>query len=466
MKLLNLIALLATASSAWAFQPTLSNKINYVKNIHHSRKSASALFSTIAYGGLVDISTTAARDCEILIDWATSCGVQKTPGLELEIDTNPHNVDEEYDFLDFEDISLRTTEDLPSGSPVLLVPNEMILSSFKVYEEIGSLEEAEEVLEKMNASDKLPHFYLAVKILMEYEKGQDSPWYPWLNSLPRHFFNGASMTPLCYQSLPPLVASLVIKEQGNFFRISSAIAKVPFLSEELTTDKDLVKWIIQIAYTRAFEATDGSGDLRIAPVADMFNHGTYANVEITYDEEGNCFAQTATDVPAGSPLTISYGDPTNPSFLLARYGFLDKSSPATFCKIMIDDPSDELVDMGYDHSRMLFYTESGETSEEVWDVLLYQVLQSSPETQAAFYQAHQTGDLQTKQSFHEQFYQQTALKLQTHIDTFLSQLEVLRQRSKGKNLKEHPRLPLIWQHNALVKATLLAVKDRYFRQGV
>lgn len=465
MKLLNLIALLATASSAWAFQPTLSNNINYV-NIHHSRKSASALFSTIAYGGLVDISTTAARDCEILINWATSCGVQKTPGLELEIDTNPHNVAEEYDFLDFEDISLRTTEDLPSGSPVLLVPNEMILSSFKVYEEIGSLEEAEEVLEKMNASDKLPHFYLAVKILMEYEKGQDSPWYPWLNSLPRHFFNGASMTPLCYQSLPPLVASLVIKEQGNFFRISSAIAKVPFLSEELTTDKDLVKWIIQIAYTRAFETTDGSGDLRIAPVADMFNHGTYANVEITYDEEGNCFAQTATDVPAGSPLTISYGDPTNPSFLLARYGFLDKSSPATFCKIMIDDPSDELVDMGYDHSRMLFYTESGETSEEVWDVLLYQVLQSSPETQAAFYQAHQTGDLQTKQSLHEQFYQQTALKLQTHIDTFLSQLEVLRQRSKGKNLKEHPRLPLIWQHNALVKATLLAVKDRYFRQGV
>ena len=37
-------------------------------------------------------------------------------------------------------------------------------------------------------------FRLMVKVLAEYEKGTDSPFYPWLNSLPRRFYNGASMT--------------------------------------------------------------------------------------------------------------------------------------------------------------------------------------------------------------------------------------------------------------------------------
>lgn len=90
----------------------------------------------------------------------------------------------------------------------------------------------------------------------------------------------------------------------------------------------------QVVYTRGFEANDGSMGINIVPMADMFNHGTENEVWLTYDEMGNCYAQTTKDVPAGSPLRISYGDPTNPSFLLARYGFLDESSPATFCKIV------------------------------------------------------------------------------------------------------------------------------------
>ena len=65
----------------------------------------------------------------------------------------------------------------------------------------------------------------------------------------------------------------------------------------------------------------------------MFNHGSdYTEIEPSYDEQGNYYAYTTYDVPAGSPLRTSYADPTNPSFLLARYGFLDEATPATFCK--------------------------------------------------------------------------------------------------------------------------------------
>ena len=100
----------------------------------------------------------------------------------------------------------------------------------------------------------------------------------------------------------------------------------------------------------------------------QFNHGHPAEVIIGYDNQGNCNMYLTADVQANSPLRLSYGSPTNPSRLLATFGFLDESSPATYCKIMTANPSQKLVDMGYDFSRMLFFKDDGGITEEVWDV--------------------------------------------------------------------------------------------------
>jgi hypothetical protein len=356
-----------------------------------------------------------------------------------------------------------TNEDIPAGNPVLFVPKEMILSSNDAVQEFGRDEDAEILIESLNASDQLRYFYLTLKILLEYEKGQESPWYSWLNSLPRYFSNGASMTPFCYECLPPLVASLAMKERVNFKSLVSALKKVLFLSDQIKARQDICEWAFQIAYTRSFEVLDGSEDLRIVPMADMFNHGTETEIEISYDDEGNCYAQTTKDVPAGSPLRMSYGDQTNPSYFFARYGFVDESSPATFCKIMIPHKNAQLEDMGYAHNKMLFYKDTGDASEEVWDVLLYQILSSSNAARRrAFYQAHMDGDYETKQSFHEHYYPETAAKLLDHIDSFLGQLDELSAKGDGRDINEHPRLPLIVKHNEFVKNTFLAVRARYF----
>ncbi len=53
-----------------------------------------------------------------------------------------------------------------------------------------------------------------------------------------------------------------------------------------------------------------NGERVIAPLADMFNHGTETEVELSYDENGDCYAIAQYDIPAGSPLRMSYGDPT------------------------------------------------------------------------------------------------------------------------------------------------------------
>jgi len=169
-------------------------------------------------------------------------GVQKSEAFEITSNMNPNNVDIEYDILDYEDVSVTTNQNLPAGSPVLYVPNEMILSSHNAYQELGRLEDTEHLLGSLDATDQLAYLYLVVKILMEYERGEESPWYPWLNSLHRYYSNGASMTPFCYDCLPPLVASLAWKDQSNYISLDAALIMVPFLSDETKENNDLTKW--------------------------------------------------------------------------------------------------------------------------------------------------------------------------------------------------------------------------------
>jgi hypothetical protein len=110
-----------------------------------------------------------------------SCGVQRSNGFQ-------------YASEDGLDWSVMTTEPIQEASPVLFIPNEMILSSTRARQELGTVEAAVGQLNRLGASDQVSEFCLFVKILAEYENGDQSPWFPWLNSLPRLFYNAVSMT--------------------------------------------------------------------------------------------------------------------------------------------------------------------------------------------------------------------------------------------------------------------------------
>ena len=255
------------------------------------------------------------------------------------------------------------------------------------------------------------------------------------------------------------MGSLAMGERVKFINFCQAVKKVDFISEETTRNihnNDVIKWAFQVATTRSFEGTDNVS--RIVPLGDYFDHSADAEVAMNFDGEGNCVAYTTMDVRSGSPLRISYCDSTNPSYIFARYGFLDESSPATFCKIMIPNVSSELVNMGYDFSRMLFY-KNGQISEEVWDVLLYQHLSEvNVAVRRQLYQAHMNGDIGTKRAIHSEYYPQTLEALRKHVDDFLGQLDDLSAKAEGKSVAEHPRLPIILRHNDFVRQTFLAVK--------
>lgn len=268
------------------------------------------------------------------------------------------------------------------------------------------------------------------------------------------------MTDFCFGCLPPYAAGLALAEKKRYKQYVEALTNIPFLSDQSKQTEDVTKWAFNVVFTRCMDLP--GGDLAIVPMADYLNHDAEPNVDISYDNEGNCYVYSMRDVAAGEPLVFSYGDSTNPSNLLARYGFLDESSAATFCKYVIENPTFEMFNLGYP-SSMYFYND-GSISNEVWDVLLYELLKVSPEEQQYFYQAHMSGDEGTKASYHDQYFAQTYRSLTSHVDYILNELEELgigleTQIAQGQDKKRHPRLPLIMRHNEFVKATFDNVRQ-------
>jgi len=200
----------------------------------------------------------------------------------------------------------------------------------------------------------------------------------------------------------------------------------------------------------------------LCPWLTFFNHGTETEVDISFDENGNCIAFTNRDVPAGHPLRMSYGCPTNPSPFFATYGFLDETAPGTFCKILDIPKTPELENLGFDFSKMLFYKDTGDVSKEVWDIVLYAKVLPKHDVslQRVFYEAHMNDDTETKAAIHQRYMLETVSELKNHVDTTIQQLHELSAKGDGIDFATHPRLPLILRHNAFVVNTFQMVKER------
>ena len=263
----------------------------------------------------------------------------------------------------------------------------------------------------------------------------------------------------CFECLPPYAAWLSMKERSNFVNVQKAMQFVP-LSQETVGNKDLVKFAYNVAVTRNTQLS--SSCRRITPMADMFNHAAEPNVELDWDEGGNCICYAKYDIPAGSPLTVSLGDPTNPSPLFATYGFLAEDAPGTFCKMM--DKQDEMKDLNLGFKDVLFY-KNGEISPEVYDLVLYDILKFDEEQRASFYEACVNGDADTKNAYHGQYFSYTLDALKEHVNKFLKEIDDLRATAQSKDPATHPRLPVIMAHNEFVKQTFLAVQANLNSMG-
>lgn len=303
-------------------------------------------------------------------------------------------------------------------------------------------------------------FYLFLKVLKEYDQGDQSSYYQYLNALPRKFTTAITFDDFELECLPPFVAFLSKTDRFNFDLFLEVIQQlnIPSISDATKSNYEVTKWAFNVVFTRARAAF---GEAEIIPMADSLNHAAEPNVEVQYDNDGNVNVMLLRDVQAGEALFKAYGEKTNPSRFLATYGFFDTSPPATYCKLMPGKVlTPELVNLGFVYDRMVFWVEDGGIAEEVWDVMLYTLLgDNDPGQQQQFYDAHMRGDGQTKAQMHEMYRPNTVNGLLQHVDETLGELNSCLQRIEQGGNAGHENLPMIQYHNEFVRETFLKVRS-------
>ena len=306
----------AVASVVNAFSPTSSSvrkKISLVAAHNRPFTSTQIYQYATAPEGLVNVADIwSPRDVYSMEEWATQYGLQKAPGVEL------YSEDGGFDY------SLVTQSGVAAGETVLWVPASIVLNSASVEQEFGldCLQEAEAVLVQVDefammkgkyseSHFRLPLFRLMVKILSEWEKGQESIYFPWLNALPRQFYNGVSMTKRCFECLPPYAGWLASTERINYGHFNMALKQgYEPLNHETIHNREVVKWAYNVALTRFQEVWQPERAKLIAPMADMLNHAAEPNCELAFDNMGNCQGIIANRIKRKRFGTIELGDRT------------------------------------------------------------------------------------------------------------------------------------------------------------
>lgn len=403
------------------------------------------------FSSTVDNVSNNHRDIQALESWAQDNGVSRGSGFVLSESESG-------------DWSVAVTDDGDAAEVVLEVPASLVLSSTKIRNEseiFNHTDAAIEYLTKKKCESQVNQFLLWLKVLREYEKKEESVWYPWLSSLPRKFSNAICMDEVELDCLAPFAWSLAqikilhLNEFLEALKLTSGI-----ISQETMEDEDLLRWAFNVVFTRCWgQDGDEEEDRKdIAPMGDMFNHGHPGNVFIYYDEDRNLNIILKDDVKPGDSLSLSYGFDTNPYRFMVVFGFVNEFQESIYSQLQAVKPSKRHVEMGYEVSRMTFNTTDGSFTEEVWDFVLFCLLEQVPDIQDAYYNAHVSGNQNMKDSIRRKFYMETCIMLKKHVDKTLIELNELIKKIDRYDMIEHELLPMIRRNNFLVAQTFSKVK--------
>jgi SET domain len=390
----------------------------------------------------IDVSEYAPRNGQTFVEWATHYGVVPD---NFQINPRSSNWGAEALYA------------APAGSRVLFVPGMLRMTAQAAREQdfsnlVSTIDQYIDPSTNDGDVSLSDHLYLFLKVLQEYDLGRDSGYYPWLDAMPRKFPTAISFDDFEMDCLPPFVKFLAERDRENFnlFVIVLQQLDTPTISQDTKSDMAALRWAFNVVFTRARPAFGGA---EIIPFSDVMNHAWNANCDVQYDNDGNVYVVLLRDVQAGDALHKCYGQPTNPSRFMSTYGFFDASPPTTYCKLMPTlAVTPELKNLGFEFDRMVFSVDAGDVAQEVWDVMLYLNLgRSDASTQRQFYQAHMTGDAQTKAAIHQQYASQTVYSLLEHVSQVLDEIaECQDTMDQGGMGLAHENLTTIRRHNEFV----------------
>ncbi|KAL3936458.1 MAG: hypothetical protein SGBAC_008223 [Bacillariaceae sp.] len=389
---------------------------------------------------------TISRDLDAFKAWTEENGVLLADGLDLS--SSPSG-----DWL----ISL--SKPINEAQVLMTIPKDLRLSSTTVRDELGSdVVEAVEYLKSKKLDEQSHQFYLWIRVLQEYEKGEASKWHGWMKSLPRSFNSAVCMDEEELECLPPFAWSLakMVRFHHEAFLEAINMIEDSVLGDGTKDDKEVLLWAFNVVFTRCWGKEDFDDKNRhdLVPMGDMFNHGDPPNTFIDYDEvTDDCHIILKEDVDPSTPLKLSYGHSRVPSKFLSVFGFVDESQSEIFCQMLVADPTKRHVEVGYDTDKMLFDTRDGTIADVIFDVTLYSILEQVPELQEKFYKAHVDKDKEAKDFLRQQYHLETCIMIKNHIDSSLRIFEEVLQKCVNLNPEEHPRLETIYKHNLFFHQT-------------
>lgn len=232
---------------------------------------------------------------------------------------------------------LEALSSIAPDEPLLRIPSRYVLTLEEARSSaIGQLLEA-------HAPADEERVYLAAFLLQEMERGADSFWKPFLDSLPRSFpnlpffFDERELSLMKGSLAPRWVKSLregLEAQHAHLCEHVPGFKRFPF---------ETFVWAHFVVVTRTFSVQRGGEEVAcLVPLADMINDGRPWNVHWDMTEGGTHFQLKSKGVLArGQELRISYGDKSNLQLLL-QYGFVHEENPydevMLFLGLPLEDP--------------------------------------------------------------------------------------------------------------------------------
>lgn len=175
---------------------------------------------------------------------------------------------------------------------------------------------------------------LALRLLNENQRGRKSPWFPYIDALPKELTNPEEMG---NSSVHPHTGS------RTFPKILENYRKTMRFLVSCGKSEQEARWALGVVQSRAFG--NGMGQELLVPLLDSINHGDHdvdgvfsdeyqANVVYGWQKMGDTNApkdwsivvKSRRAISEGEELLVSYGDHENEYFYL-YYGFVPMFNP-------------------------------------------------------------------------------------------------------------------------------------------
>jgi hypothetical protein len=208
--------------------------------------SKTALSATVAYK--VDVTETAPRNGYSFMEWASHYGI-----MPENFQLQPIQGDVNWGVV--------ATQPARAGQRALFVPSmlRMFTPNIKQQEFPNIAPMIQQKIDPKTSNgdiDLANHFYLFLKVLKEYDLGTESPYYAWLDALPRKFNTAVNFRDVETDCLPPFVKFLSLRDQNNYSLFARTLKELytPEISDETKNNMDITKWAFNVVFTRARES--------------------------------------------------------------------------------------------------------------------------------------------------------------------------------------------------------------------